>query len=512
MNQLEFKAALTVSDAGEITGNAWPFGTADSVGDVIEKGAFRVTGKVPMLFGHDQAQAVGVWDSVTETHEGLQVKGRLLVDDVARAREVRALVREGAATGLSIGFVTKSAKGRAGRGRTITALDLHEISIVPIPCHPGAKITSIKEMTTMENEETTPELEGRISALETNIQTIAETVGKVEKSTTDLAIKMARPANDNRFAANDNAPLERKAFNNYLRTPTIEVTDRKALTVDGDSPKFILAPEETSSEFLRNLVEVSPVRSIADVRTISSHTAILPKRTGITNAKWKGEAVESEASEPSFDQLEIPVRELTTHVDISNWMLEDSADVAEREVRLALVEDFAQKEGLSFVSGNTALEPKGFMADAGIAHSVNGHAANLNADALISLFYALPATYRNRGTWALNATTLATVRKLKDGNGNYLWQPSYQAGQPETILGRPVVELIDMPDVAANAFPIIFGDFKSGYRIYDRVSLSIMANHYLLATNGLVRFHARRRVGAGVVRPDAFRKLKMAAS
>jgi HK97 family phage major capsid protein/HK97 family phage prohead protease len=512
VNKLEFKAALSVSDAGEITGLAWPFGTPDRVGDMIEKGAFGITGKVPMLFGHDQAQAVGVWDSISESTEGLHVKGRLLVDDVARAREVRALVREGAATGLSIGFVTKSAKGRAGGGRLISALDLHEISIVPIPCHPGAKIQTIKEMNPMDPE-TLPDHEGRFAALENDLASLKDTLGKVEKSTTQLETKLARPvaANDNRFAANDNAPVERKAFANYLRSDKLDELDRKALTVDGDAPKYVLAPEETSGEFLRNLIEISPVRAIADVRTIKSHTILLPKRTGVTNAKWKGEAVESEASEPSFDQLEIPVRELTTHVDISNWMLEDSAEVAEREVRMALVEDFAQKEGLAFVSGSTAVEPKGFMAETGIAHTVNGHAANLNADALITLFYAQPATYRNRGTWAMNATTLAAVRKLKDGHGNYLWQPSYQAGQPETILGRPVVELIDMPDIAANAFPIMFGDFKAGYRIYDRVSLSIMANHYLLATEGLVRFHARRRVGAGVVRPDAFRKLRMAA-
>ena len=100
---------------------------------------------------------------------------------------------------------------------------------------------------------------------------------------------------------------------------------------------------------------------------------------------------------------------------------------------------------------------------------------------------------------------------MKDGNGNYLWQPSYQAGQPETILGRPVVEAVDMPDVADGAEPIIFGDFKRGYRIYDRLSLAVMADPYSVRTTGLMRYHARRRVGAGVVRPTAFRKLLMAA-
>ena len=145
-----------------------------------------------------------------------------------------------------------------------------------------------------------------------------------------------------------------------------------------------------------------------------------------------------------------------------------------------------------------------------IAETNNDHATNLSADALITLFYAMPATYRNRGAWVMNGTTLAVVRKLKDGNGNYLWQPSYQAGQPETILGRPVVEALDMPNVASGTTPIIFGDFKAGYRIYDRVALDVLPDLLTQRITGMARFHARRRVGAGVVRTDVFRKLKMA--
>jgi HK97 family phage major capsid protein len=259
-------------------------------------------------------------------------------------------------------------------------------------------------------------------------------------------------------------------------------------------------------------VEFSPVRSIADVRSTGSHTIILPKRLTVTNAKWKGETVASEASEPTFDQMEFSVKEMTTHVDVGNWLVEDASHDVEAEIRLALAEDFGAKEGFAFVNGSAAVEPKGFMQEAAIANSLNGHATNLNADALIKLMYSMPGVYRNRGTWAMNGTTLAAIRTLKDGNGNYLWQPSYQAGQPETILGRPVVELLDMPDVAANGFPIIFGDFKAGYRIYDRIELQVRPNPYLLMTEGKVRFHARRRVGAGVVRPDVFRKLKMATA
>lgn len=507
--RLEFKAAFTIDDLGTITGIAWPFGSPDRVGDMIEKGAITSPSTLPMLFAHDQAQVIGVWDQITETNDGLTVKGRLLIDDVERAREVRAMIREKAVTGLSIGFVPKATKPRK-RGRTITALDLHEISVVAVPCHPDAQITSIKAAddtadhkgNPMENEETEVKAEPVITAEE-----LAE-IKSLKSDVATIKAKLNRP-----FAANANHPdatndNNRKAFGDFLRGAEF---DRKALTVANDAPSYILAPEETSSEFIRNLVEFSPVRSIADVRTTGSHTVILPKRLTVTNAKWKGEAVASEASEPTFDQMELSVKEMTTHIDVGNWLLEDASHDVEAEIRLALAEDFGAKEGMAFVNGAANLEPQGFMTNTTITDFNNGHIADISADALIKLMYSLPSVYRSRGTWAMNGTTLAAVRTLKDGHGNYLWQPSYQAGQPETILGRPVIELVDMPDISEDETPIIFGDFKLGYRIYDRIELQVRPNPYLLATEGLIRFHARRRVGAGVVRSDVFRKLKMAA-
>lgn len=145
MDRLELKATIAVDDAGAITGTAWPFGSPDRVGDVIEKGAFAsARPPVPMLFGHDPNDPVGAWTDLFEEADGFKVKGRLLVDDVARAREVRALVQAGAVSGLSIGFTTRKAAPRRGGGRTISALDLVEVSLVSIPMHPGARVTGAK--------------------------------------------------------------------------------------------------------------------------------------------------------------------------------------------------------------------------------------------------------------------------------------------------------------------------------------------------------------------------------
>lgn len=305
--------------------------------------------------------------------------------------------------------------------------------------------------------------------------------------------------------------VEQKAFAAYMRhgdrAPEAEL---KTLTVSSDTQGGYLAPTEMSAEFIRDLVEFSPIRTLATVRTTAAPAVSYPKRTGITNAKWKGETQAQEGSEPAFGQVEIPIREVNTYVDVSNQLLADSGGVAEAEVRLALAEDFGQKEGLAFVSGNGVLEPEGLLTAGGIAETLNGHATNLSADQLIALMYALPAAYRARGSWLMNGGTLAKLRTLKDGQGNYLWQPSYQAGQPEMILGRPVVEAIDMPDVAANAYPVLFGDFATAYRVVDRLALSILVNPYLLATNGVTRIHATRRTGAAVVQAKALRKLKMA--
>jgi HK97 family phage prohead protease len=145
IERIECKAQFTADDAGAIAGIAWPFGSADRLGDMIEPGAFKsAKPPVPMLFAHDPADPVGAWDAIVEKNDGLHVAGHLLVDDVARAREVRALVKAGAVTGLSIGFSTKRAVARKGGGRTIKALDLVEISLVSIPLHPGARVTGAK--------------------------------------------------------------------------------------------------------------------------------------------------------------------------------------------------------------------------------------------------------------------------------------------------------------------------------------------------------------------------------
>ncbi len=512
MLRLEVKTDWTVDEEGRLEGLGAVFGTADRGGDVIHKGAFAgAVFPLPMLASHDPADVIGVWDEGRETPEGLRVKGRLTLT-VQRAREVRDLILAKAMSGLSIGYLATKKAARAKGGRDLFAVELVEISVVAVPMHPAARITSAKSADkggTMDPEE----LEAKLKEVETKaVGGIASAVAAALKPLTDRLD--AVEAKGNRAKGNadqgDEPTPERKAFTVYLqRGNLIPEAEAKALSPAIDPQGAYLAPPELAAEILRDLVEFSPIRSVASVRGTSAPSVIYPTRKPFGNATWD-DALDDEIETTSaniFGSKEVVVKGMSTFVDINNMLLQDAPQV-ETEVRAALAEDFGKKESIAFVKGDGIAQPEGFMVNADIAVTKNGHATVLSSDALITLLYSMPATYRNKGMWAMNGTTLGVVRKLKDGQGNYLWQPSYQVGQPETILGRPVLEVLDMDDIAATGFPIAYGDF-SGYRILDRLALSTLVDPYSRATNKQTRYHAWRRVGGRVIMPAKFRKLKM---
>lgn len=298
-DRIEIKAALAVSDAGEITGTAWPFGSADRVGDVIEKGAFAPVDRLPMLFAHDQSQVVGVRDEITETDTGLTVKGRLLIEEVERAREVRAMIRAGAVTGLSIGFVTKNAS-RNAKGRTIRALDLHEISVVAVPAHPGAQIISFKYVTSDEDSKMDPE-----NLTPTN--SVANDAPSIDtKAFEDVKARLgALEAKSNRPGVTVTAPADMtvKAFGSFLRigSDRLNDRDRKALNVATDAEGSFLSPDPLGSELVKLLTKFSPVRQYARVMTVTAPEIFMPRRVSGTAAVWTGEGADLTESDPIFE-------------------------------------------------------------------------------------------------------------------------------------------------------------------------------------------------------------------
>lgn len=309
--------------------------------------------------------------------------------------------------------------------------------------------------------------------------------------------------------------LERRAFTNYLRigdqNQRMPVDEIRALIVGEDPRGGYLAPAEFQAEVIKGIIEISPIRQAVRVGSTGAGSVILPRLLGRPTATWTGEEEEHVETSMSFGQLEIPVHELTCYIDVSLRLLEDSAINVESEVATELSQEFAGKESLAFSNGTGSKQPLGLQR-ATITDVVNGHATVINPDKLVALMYALPQTYRANGSWLMNSTTLGVLRTLKDTTGAYLWQPGLQAGQPSTLLGRPVIEDPTMPDIASGTAPIIYGDFSRAYRVYDRVGLDVLRDPYTMAKKSLVRFHARRRVGGGPVLTEALRRLKMSVS
>lgn len=329
-------------------------------------------------------------------------------------------------------------------------------------------------------------------------------------------VKRNRPGTENKGEGDE---VETKAFTTFVRKglPALSADEVKSLRVADDTSGGYLAPAEFSAEVDKNLVQFSPVRAAARVGQTSSGSVIIPRRTGKPTAYWVGETETRTATGSTYGQAEIPVDEIACYVDVSNKLLEDAAVDVNGEVAFDLAEEFGRLEGVAFVSGDGVKKPLGFMSDTTVAYSVSGSAsviadADGGIDGLIDLLYAMHPFYRSRGVWMANGTTIGKLRKLKDVDKQYIWQPSIREGQPDTLLGRPIIEAPDMPDISGGTYPLVFGDFATAYRVYDRVGLSVLRDPYTQATAGLTRIHARKRVGGRLVRPEAIRKLKIGTS
>lgn len=302
---------------------------------------------------------------------------------------------------------------------------------------------------------------------------------------------------------------EVRAFGGYLRRGEAGAGNEiRSLSLAGNGGGY-LAPEQFVAEIIRNLVQFSPIRQYARVLSISAAEARMPKRTGTMTAAWVSETGDRQEAAPSYGEATLSPWEIACYSDISNALLEDSAFALDSELAFDIAEEFGRIEGSAFAVGDGNGKPAGILSDTTIPLIASGAAAGITADSVIDLYHALPGFYAANAVWGMNRTTIGAVRKLKDAQGAYLWSDALSAGNPPTILGRPVVELPDAPDVTAGAIPILFGDLRQGYTIVDRVSLSILRDPYTVATKGQTRFHARRRVGGGVIKAEAMRLMKI---
>lgn len=290
--------------------------------------------------------------------------------------------------------------------------------------------------------------------------------------------------------------------------------EAKALNVSSDVAGGYLAPTEYVREIIKGVTEISPARALVRVRQTANKSIQIPKRTGQFAAQWVSEqGQKSETTGLAYGLEELPVHELFALIDMSNQMLEDTAFDMEAEIRNEASEQFAVAEGAAVVSGSGVGKPEGILTNASVGETISGSAATIadadgQANGLITLFHALKTAYSRNASWALNRVTLGSVRKLKDADKNYIWMPGLANGIPNTILGASYVEMPDMPNEGAGAFPIAFGDFRRAYTLVDRISMEMLRDPYTQATGGNIRFIFRRRLGGQVVLAEAIRKLK----
>jgi HK97 family phage major capsid protein len=271
----------------------------------------------------------------------------------------------------------------------------------------------------------------------------------------------------------------------------------------------------------RGVRNVSPIRAVAQVRRVSG--SVYKKPFAVTGAEsgWIAEtAARPETDTPTLAELAFPTMELYAMPAATSALLDDSAvDIDEwiaDEVRLS----FAEQEGTAFVTGDGTAKPKGFLdypkvANAAWSWGSIGYIATGTAgafpatdpgDKLIDLVYAVKSGYRANGTFVLNRATQAVIRKMKDGDGTYLWQPAAKAGEASTLAGFPVAESEDMPDIAADSYAVAFGDFRRGYLIVDRAGVRILRDPY--SSKPYVLFYTTKRVGGGVQDFDAVKLLR----
>lgn len=286
-------------------------------------------------------------------------------------------------------------------------------------------------------------------------------------------------------------------------------TEAKALNVGTDTAGGYLAPTEYVREIIKGVTEVSSVRGLARIRTTAGKEIQLPKRTGQFAARRvheTGTKAETTGLAYGLETLQVP--EVYALIDISNQMLEDSAFDMESEIRFEATEQFAVKEGQEFVTGTGVGEMEGILVNSGVAETVSGSAAAITADGILTLKFGIKTAYARNASFIMNRTTIGSVRKLKDSQGEYLWVPGIADGRPNTIDGDPYAEIPDMPAEAAGAYPIAYGDFRRGYTMVDRIAMEMLRDPYTQATSGNIRFIFRRRTGGKVVLAEAIRKLK----
>lgn len=348
---------------------------------------------------------------------------------------------------------------------------------------------------------------------------LGETKAKLDAINTridQLDVKLQRPAIVGRSEReeSDEDRTYRKAFGAYFRKgeKSMAEAEFKALATDSDPDGGYLMPRNVRAGIIEKLVEFSPVRALASIETIGGGDNLEVPKEGSVNFDdgWVSERQDRpETASGTFALDRIPTHEQYAKPRATQKMLDDTSFDVEGWISRKVNQRFGKREGAAFISGNGVTQPEGLLTNADIVVVNSGDANLLTADGLVKLFYALPEPYAVNGTWLMKRGTVQAIRLFKDLNNQYIWQPALGDKTPSTILGQPYREAIDMDAVAANKFPVLFGDFKAGYAIVDRQGIRVLRDPY--SAKPYVEFYTTRRVGGQVILAEAIVKQKVAA-
>ncbi|MAZ17894.1 MAG: phage major capsid protein [Ahrensia sp.] len=351
----------------------------------------------------------------------------------------------------------------------------------------------------------------------------------------DEAVKEAKAAfdwhkavlvSDGKYAFNTEIEPDTEAYAEYKKSYSAYLRAREgksasfqaALSTGSDPDGGYMVPTERSARVIEKVYETSALRGFATVETISGKELIIPRDEGEFGYGWIGETeAPSETTTSQFGESKIAVHEMYAEPRATQQMLEDAGFDIEGWIDRKVGDKFGRVEAAAFFNGDGVNKPRGLLTYAAgtsnkqIEQIASGAAAAVTADGIYNLVFSLKDYYTTNARFMMKRTTVRDVLKLKDGDGQYMWQMGdIRTGQPNTLLGFPVSRAEDMPTVEASALAIAFGDFSMAYTIVDRLGITLLRDN--LTAKPYVKFYNRRRVGGDVVNFEAVKLQKIAAS
>lgn len=368
-----------------------------------------------------------------------------------------------------------------------------------------------------------------VSELEARVEAADAEIARLSKALDEVAKKANRPG---AAGEGEKARIEaehKEAWLGWVRKGNeagLAELEARAISVGTPSDGGYAVPAEQDRDILRLLREQSPLRQVCRVVTIGTEDYTKLVQLGKAASGWVGEKdVRPETGTPTWQAVKPVFGEVYANPAVTQKALDDLFFNVESELAADIALEFAEQEGKAFLTGDGTNKPKGLLAypqaegddksrpfgtlqclKTGVA---DGFKASGPADDLIDLIYALKKGHRTGAQWMMNGKTLSALRKWKDGDGNYLWQPALTAGQPSQILGYGIVENEDMPDVGADATPLLFGNYARAYWIFDRIGIRSLRDPF--TNKPYVHFYTTKRVGGMLADSEAVKILKCAA-